>query len=84
MKIFGREIIDDAAVSQLENCLIPGAIGVLTADAHKGYSMPVGGAIAYPNHISPSGVGFDIGCGNKAVRTNIYASDVDIARVMDR
>ena len=44
--VFGKDIIDDAAILQLENCLIPGAIGVLTADAHKGYSMPVGGCIA--------------------------------------
>jgi tRNA-splicing ligase RtcB (3'-phosphate/5'-hydroxy nucleic acid ligase) len=30
--------------------------------------MPVGGVIAYEEHISVSGVGFDIGCGNTAVR----------------
>ena len=29
--------------------------------------------VAYPDHISPSGVGYDIGCGNKAVRTDLRA-----------
>ena len=83
MKIFGKEIIDEAAIVQLENCMIEGSIGVLTADAHKGYSMPVGGCIAYKDKISPSGVGYDIGCGNMAVRTSAMACDVDVSSVMD-
>ena len=33
--------------------------------------MPIGGVVAYRDHISPSGVGFDIGCGNLAVRTGL-------------
>ncbi len=81
--VFGKDIIDDAAILQLENCLIPGAIGVLTADAHKGYSMPVGGCIAYKDFISPSGVGYDIGCGNMAVQTNVLADDVYIPHIMN-
>lgn len=32
--------------------------------------------IAYRDHISPSGVGYDIGCGNKAVQTNVHAADI--------
>lgn len=83
VKIFGREIIDDKTVTQLENCLIEDSIGVLTADAHYGYSMPVGGCIAYKGFVSPSGVGYDIACGNKAVRTNIKVEDLDIKKVMD-
>ena len=42
--------------------------GVLCADGHLGYAQPVGGVIAYEEHISVSGVGFDIACGNMAVR----------------
>lgn len=83
MKIFWKEIIDVNAIAQLENCMIDWAIGVMTADAHYGYSMPVWGCIAYPNHISLSGVGFDIGCGNKAVKTNIKVGTIDIAYVME-
>lgn len=83
-KIFGKEIIEDTVIGQLQNCLIENSIGVLTADAHYGYAMPVGGCIAYKDHISLSGVGYDIGCGNKAVKTNIKAEDIDITAIMAR
>ena len=83
IKVFGKEIIDESAIKQLENCLLEDSIGVMTADGHKGYSMPIGGAIAYKNHISPSGVGFDIACGNYAVRTNIMADDIKVPNIMD-
>ena len=39
-----------------------------SAPCHLGYAQPVGGVIAYEKQISISGVGFDIGCGNMAVR----------------
>lgn len=84
MKIFGEEIIDVRAIGQLHNCVGNSDIGVLTADAHVGYGHPIGGAVAYKDRISLSGVGFDIACGNKAVRTNINAEDIDVARTMDR
>lgn len=47
--------------------------------------MPIGGVVAYRGATSPSGVGFDIGCGNKAVRTNLMAADVrdDLPKIMD-
>src|SRR5215510_1043245 len=74
-------------VAQLERCVAAedGAVGVLCADGHVGYSQPVGGAVAYRDHISVSGVGYDIGCGNKAVRTDVSRSDVaaDLPRIMD-
>jgi tRNA-splicing ligase RtcB (3'-phosphate/5'-hydroxy nucleic acid ligase) len=50
--------------------------GVLCADHHPGYSQPIGGGIAYEGHISPSGVGYDIGCGNKAVKTPLTTTDL--------
>lgn len=82
--IFGQDIIDPRCIDQLKNCLTSEQdIGVLTADAHAGYAMPIGGCIAYKDKISVSGVGFDIGCGNKAVKTNIKAADIDIVKVMD-
>jgi tRNA-splicing ligase RtcB len=76
MKIHGTH--DDATIAQLERCVAAedGAIGVLCADGHKGYSMPIGGVVAYRNHVSPSGVGYDIACGNMAVRTNIPITDI--------
>lgn len=83
LTIFGEEIIDEKSIAQIKNCIGPEDIAVLTADAHYGYGHPIGGAVAYKNHISLSGVGFDIACGNKAVRTNIKASEIDINKVMD-
>jgi tRNA-splicing ligase RtcB len=83
IKIFGEEIIDPPAIEQLKTCTGPEDYGVLTADAHIGYGHPIGGAIAYRDKISLSGVGFDIACGNKAVRTDILADDVDVKWVMD-
>ena len=85
IKIFGESIIDPKAISQLANCMGEGDLGVMTADGHVGYSHPIGGAIAYRSHISVSGVGFDIACGNKAVRTNIKLEDLkkDLPLIMD-
>jgi tRNA-splicing ligase RtcB len=68
LKIFGRH--DDATIAQMRNCMGVGNVvaGVICADGHLGYAQPVGGVIAYEKQISISGVGFDIGCGNMAVR----------------
>jgi tRNA-splicing ligase RtcB (3'-phosphate/5'-hydroxy nucleic acid ligase) len=51
--------------------------GVLCADHPPGYSQPIGGGIAFEGHVSPSGVGFDIGCGNKAALTDLTRADLD-------
>ena len=77
LKVFG-DPVDKAALEQIENCLADerAVAGALMADHHRGYSLPIGGVIAYDNAISPSGVGFDIACGNKAVQTDIRASDL--------
>ncbi len=79
---------DAGAVSQAITCSQHGNVvqTLLMADHHKGYSQPIGGVVAYSGQISPSGVGYDIGCGNKAVRTNLLASDVmpHIGSIMDR
>lgn len=83
IKIFGREIIDDKSIAQIERCTSENDIGVLTADAHYGYGHPIGGAVAYKNKISLSGVGFDIACGNKAVRTDIKANQITLPKIMD-
>ena len=83
IRIFGAH--DERTVAQLERCAQagPATRAVLCADGHLGYSQPIGGAIAYEDAVSPSGVGYDIGCGNKAVRTPIHAADLDVAGAMD-
>ena len=76
LKIFGEH--DDNTVAQMWRCMGVGSAvaGVLCADGHLGYAQPVGGVIAYEGHVSISGVGFDIGCGNLAARTDMVLSDV--------
>jgi tRNA-splicing ligase RtcB (3'-phosphate/5'-hydroxy nucleic acid ligase) len=81
LKIFGKP--EPRTLEQLERCVVEADYGVLCADSHVGYSMPIGGAAAYDHYISPSAVGFDIACGNKAVRTPLKAAEVDVPRVMD-
>lgn len=79
---------DEGAVKQIKTCLAnkDAAAGALMGDHHLGYAMPIGGVVAYHGMVSPSGVGFDIACGNKAVRLDIEADDVrkDIPRIMDK
>lgn len=84
MKTFGPK--DERSAQQLQNCIDASgedAPGVLCADHHPGYSMPIGGVLALRNAVAPAGVGYDIACGNCAVRTDIQAVDVDVPKVMD-
>jgi tRNA-splicing ligase RtcB len=77
LQIFGDH--DDATVAQMRNCMAVGNVvaGVVCADGHLGYAQPVGGVIAYEKQISISGVGFDIGCGNMAVRLDTPFSAIE-------
>lgn len=83
--IFGQH--DEQTIRQFENCLHVGNVvgGALCADGHYGYSQPVGGVVVYDGQISPSGVGYDIACGNKAVKTNLTFDDIknDLSNIMD-
>src|SRR3954469_5137616 len=83
-KIFGEH--DEATVKQIERCVeAGGARAVLCADGHKGYAQPIGGVVAYTDKISLSGVGFDIACGNLAIRTDATRAQVGAAmgEIMD-
>lgn len=83
---------DAATLAQIRRCATTGPVAgaALMADNHKGYSMPIGGVIAYRDAVSPSGVGYDISCGVMAVKTNVAAVDLrapaaladDIARTV--
>ncbi|CAN5554658.1 RtcB family protein [soil metagenome] len=76
---------DPMAVKQIANCRRSAAHVALMADHHVGYAVPIGGVVAYEGKVSPSGVGYDIACGNKAVRLDIHADEVrkNIASIMD-
>ena len=84
-KVFGPA--DERSLAQLVRCQQTSgeedSAGVLCADHHLGYSMPIGGVIALRNAVMPAGVGYDIACGNCAAQTNIQADDLDTAWVMD-
>lgn len=74
------------AVEQMKNAMKTADYGALMADHHLGYAVPVGGVVVYRNKVSPSGVGFDIACGNKAVLTDAVLTDFgrsDISKIMD-
>lgn len=50
--------------------------GILGADNHVGYGVPIGGVLAYESHINLFGVGFDIACGNLAIKTNLKYQNI--------
>ncbi len=77
--------VDEGALRQIQNCAKTADHVALMADHHLGYAVPIGGVVAYMDSISPSGVGYDIACGNKAILTDADAGEVraNIARIMD-
>ena len=82
--VWGEPVYEEA-LGQLETCVKGAFGGALMADHHVGYSMPIGGVVAYVDKVSPSGVGYDIGCGNKAVLTDMPAKEArrKIGKIMD-
>src|ERR1700730_13699847 len=76
---------EHGALSQIKTCAKTADKVALMADHHKGYAVPIGGVVAYKDSISPSGVGFDIACGNKAVLVDLPGSALraDITKIMD-
>ena len=76
---------DEGAVSQIKTCAKTADKVALMADHHKGYAVPIGGVVAYRDSISPSGVGYDIACGNKAVLLDMPGTSLraDIKTIMD-
>jgi tRNA-splicing ligase RtcB len=76
---------DPGALSQIKNCAKTADRVALMGDNHRGYAVPIGGVVAYKNSISPSGVGYDIACGNKAVLTDLQGPELreHIKKIMD-
>ena len=49
-------------------------------DIHWGYGFPIGGVAAvdaYQGSISPGGIGFDINCGVRLIKTDLTLEDID-------
>lgn len=72
--IFGAH--DQKTLVQLADVASRAERVALMSDGHLGYIMPIGGVAAYDNKISVAGVGFDIACGNAAIRTNLELADI--------
>lgn len=72
----------DNALEQVANVtMLPGIVGKSLAmpDIHWGYGFPIGGVAATDAEsgvISPGGVGYDINCGVRLVRTNLHEKDL--------
>jgi len=86
-KIFASDkliesIKKDKTLEQVKNvAMLPGIIkaSIALSDAHQGYGFPIGGVAAFELEkgvISPGGVGFDINCGVRLLRTNLTLEDI--------
>ena len=73
--VFGQH--DDQTLAQLRDVASRAERAALMADGHVGYVMPIGGVAAYRDKVSVIGVGFDIACGNAAIRTNLNAQSFE-------
>ena len=80
LRVFASEKLlhdmDDKVFEQAANvATLPGIVGALCMpDAHWGYGFPIGGVAAFDpasGVISPGGIGFDINCGMRMVRTDL-------------
>jgi tRNA-splicing ligase RtcB len=77
-----RMMGEEQAFDQVANvATLPGIVGRSLAmpDIHWGYGFPVGGVAAFDAEdgvISPGGVGYDINCGVRLLRTDLTAADV--------
>ncbi len=74
--------LDEAVFEQLCNmAALPGVVEPVACmpDGHSGYGFPIGGVAATSapdGAISPGGIGFDINCGVRLVRTNLTSAEV--------
>jgi tRNA-splicing ligase RtcB len=78
-----RYVIEDPSVEQVANvAFLPGIVGRSLAmpDIHWGYGFPIGGvaatALDEDGVISLGGVGFDINCGVRLLKTDLREADV--------
>ena len=75
-------IRDDRSLDQA--CNVAHLPGIVTAslampDVHEGYGFPIGGVAAFDADsgvVSPGGVGYDINCGVRLMRTDVVASEL--------
>ncbi|MEM2115722.1 MAG: RtcB family protein [Candidatus Woesearchaeota archaeon] len=72
-----EELKKDQTLQQIKNVAsLPGLVdkAILLPDAHEGYGFPIGGVAGFDYSfglISPGGIGFDINCGVRLLKTNV-------------
>ncbi len=77
----------DGTLSQLQGVAsLPGIVGPALAmpDAHQGYGFPIGGVGAFDPQegvVSPGGVGYDINCGVRLLRSKLMADELGPQRL---
>ena len=72
---------DDTLVQALNITQLPGIqkFGITLPDGHQGYGFPIGGVAAFDSEegiITPGGVGYDINCGVRLMRTDLTYKEV--------
>jgi tRNA-splicing ligase RtcB len=72
---------DNAPIQAANVACLPGIVGNSLAmpDIHWGYGFPIGGVAAVDadeGSISPGGIGFDINCGVRLIKTNLTVDDI--------
>ncbi len=90
MRVPGRIFVSQKLLAGLEHETLEQTANVATLpgiqkysmampDAHSGYGFPIGGVAAFDRNtgiISPGGVGYDINCGVRIIRTDLNVDDV--------
>ncbi len=77
-----EKVKEDQAPEQVANvATMPGILKASMAmpDIHWGYGFPIGGVAGFDTKtgvISPGGVGYDINCGVRLLRTNLHRKDI--------
>jgi len=97
VRLYGSEpllaTMDDKVLEQIANVArLPGLVGAAMTmpDAHWGYGFPIGGVAAFDADqggiISAGGVGFDISCGIRFLRSNLTLDDIapELSRLADQ
>lgn len=86
-----NDIMKDDSIAQVANvACLPGIVGnsIAMPDIHWGYGFPIGGVAAFdPDEgvVSPGGVGYDINCGVRLLRSDIEQGELkkSIGRLLD-
>ncbi|MEM3113250.1 MAG: RtcB family protein [Candidatus Pacearchaeota archaeon] len=81
-----RDMQKDKCIEQMKNVsMLPGIqkFSIVLPDAHQGYGFSIGGVAAFDINegiISPGGVGYDINCSVRLLKTNLSKNDVEPKR----